>query len=250
MRHIARSIFISATLVGLIFGSAESTSAQHFGLYRTSATSEPAHERPPASNLQTQPAPNGVGDYHYYENCGEGGCECESDECCPRHYCYLYGWLPCDGGCTHSADYGWTRPMKYPIRRIPVEYHRYWPTRWYGEPGTVPPPATNRGFPMVYMPTDTTQLGFYYQRVPQWRPNPAMIPPAPWPTQWHHREFCNRSDCGYVDYEGEPAQDSAAESSAGGENGNEDRGAGQQPAKSPEPTARYYPGMRVQPVGY
>jgi hypothetical protein len=75
--------------------------------------------------------------------------------------------------------------MKYPIDRMSVQYLRYWPQSWYGQAqaqGNIPK------FPMVYMPTDTTQLGYYYQRVPQWRPNLAMIPPMPWPSQWHRRE--------------------------------------------------------------
>ncbi len=29
------------------------------------------------------------------------------------------------------------------------------------------------------MPTDTTQLGFYYQTVPQWQPVRGMVPGAP-----------------------------------------------------------------------
>jgi hypothetical protein len=82
--------------------------------------------------------------------------------------------------------------VKYPIRPVPVEYHRYWPTKWYGEPGTIPAPPTGRQFPVVFTPTDTTQLGYYYQRVPTWRPKPEMIPPGPpWPPEWHHRENCN-----------------------------------------------------------
>jgi hypothetical protein len=127
--------------------------------------------------------------------CAHGG-ECHDPHCCLHEFLMhgnancLYGWLPGDGACTHSPDYGWTRPVKYPIRRVPVEYHRYWPTKWYGEPGTVQPYPTGRQFPVVFTPTDTTQLGYYYQRVPTWRPNPAMIPPPPFPTQWHHREYC------------------------------------------------------------
>ncbi len=87
-----------------------------------------------------------------------------------------------------SPDHGWCRPIKYPIRRMPVQYYSYWPARWYGEPGSGIAPNAPR-FPVIYTPTDTTQLGVYYQRVPQWLPNPAMIPPPPWPTEWHRR-YC------------------------------------------------------------
>src|SRR5690606_14167039 len=38
------------------------------------------------------------------------------------------------------------------------------------------------------MPTDTTQLGYYYQRAPQWMPTPGMIPPPPWPSNYTARE--------------------------------------------------------------
>jgi hypothetical protein len=90
-------------------------------------------------------------------------------------------------GTTYSPGHGFRRPEVIHIQRSPVEYRRYWPSKWYGEPGS----GIDAGFtyPMVYTPTDTTQLGYYYQRVPTWRPNPAMIPPRPWPSQWHRREI-------------------------------------------------------------
>ncbi len=90
-------------------------------------------------------------------------------------------------GATHSPDYGWSRPVKYPIQRLAVEYQRYWPQNWYGLPGGGIAPSAPQ-FPQIYMPTDTTQLGYTYQRVPAWRPNPSMLPPMPWPTTWHRRE--------------------------------------------------------------
>jgi hypothetical protein len=121
-------------------------------------------------------------------NCGSSaGCNGSQCGCNGRKRAHspLAVWLSCDKrGCTYSPDHGWDPPYKTAIRRTPVQYHRYWPARWYGEPGSAPVASQ---FPMVNTPTDTTQLGFYYQRVPQWRPNPRMIPPAPWPPQWHHR---------------------------------------------------------------
>lgn len=97
-------------------------------------------------------------------------------------------WMdPDHPGATHSPDYGWSRPVKYPIHRLAVEYQRYWPQNWYGLPGGGIAPTAPQ-FPQVYMPTDTTQLGYTYQRVPAWRPNPSMLPPMPWPTTWHRRE--------------------------------------------------------------
>jgi hypothetical protein len=175
---------------------------------RREAPPLPATERTAITASQpvvTYPAGPVAAEYPVYgphgAPCNGGACggydgrHCHYTNCCiddyvNAHIACLYGWLPGDGGCTHPPDYGWTRPTKYPIRRVPVEYHRYWPTRWYGEPGTVPAHPTGRQFPVVFTPTDTTQLGYYYQRVPTWRPNPAMIPPAPWPPDWHHRENC------------------------------------------------------------
>lgn len=99
----------------------------------------------------------------------------------------LRNMLTPDKSCTYSPAHGWARPVPHPVVRYPVEYRRYWPAKWYGEPGGGISPKARR-YPTIYMPTDTTQLGFYYQVVPRWRPNPAMIPPAPWPPHWHSRE--------------------------------------------------------------
>jgi len=113
--------------------------------------------------------------------------------CQPGHSCHLpVGAMLHPHGVTHSPDHGFRRPVLEHIQRAPVEYQRYWPSKWYGEPGS----GLTGSYPMVYTPTDTTQLGFYYQRVPQWRPNPGMIPPRPWPSQWHRREVCNGCDNG------------------------------------------------------
>lgn len=72
-------------------------------------------------------------------------------------------------------------PGRFPIERIPVQYLRYYPAVWYGLPGSTLPVVA----PQVHMPTDTTQLGFYYQRVPTWMPVPGMVPPPPIPSQLH-----------------------------------------------------------------
>jgi hypothetical protein len=78
---------------------------------------------------------------------------------------------------------GYRPPETVPIARDAVIYHRYWPAKWYGQPGWRLAPT----FPMVYMPTDTTQLGVYYSRVPQWLPNPGMYPRPPRPDEWNRR---------------------------------------------------------------
>jgi len=118
---------------------------------------------------------------------------------------------------TYSPDHGWSRVSKRPIRRMPVQYYRWWPNKWYGEPGSGLSRRAPR-FPVVHTPTDTTQLGAYYQRVPQWQPNPSMIPPAPWPANWHHRACPGNGHCnangqiitsGEVIYSDAPSTESA-----------------------------------------
>lgn len=85
--------------------------------------------------------------------------------------------------CTHSPDHGYSIPGKWPIHRRGVEYQQLFPNAYYsvygGAPGAV-------AAPQVYTPTDTTQLGYYYQHVPFWQPQPNPLPPRPIPAQWHH----------------------------------------------------------------
>lgn len=82
-----------------------------------------------------------------------------------------------------QAGYRFSPPVKRPIFRSPVSYTKGFPDAWTGEttPGNMP------GYraPSVYMPTDTTQLGYYYQVVPYWQPKPGAVPPPPVPSQWH-----------------------------------------------------------------
>jgi hypothetical protein len=89
------------------------------------------------------------------------------------------------GRCLLSYDpaRGFRQPDVAHVDREAVIYYRYWPQRFYGQPGFRLAPS----FPMVYMPTDTTQLGVYYSRVPQWLPNPQMYPRPPRPDQWNRR---------------------------------------------------------------
>lgn len=108
-------------------------------------------------------------------NCPTGGCPTGN---CPggcfhgkfgEHYC------------KHSPDYGYSPPAKYPLHRRGIEYTNYYPQQWYGAGADY----SGSYAPMVYQPTDTTQLGFYYQHVPFWQPMPNRLPPRPVPAQWH-----------------------------------------------------------------
>lgn len=113
-------------------------------------------------------------------NCPTGNCptgHCPTGNCPQCHGHCLF----CEHYCKHSPDYGYSPPSKYPLYRRGVEYTSYYPAQWYGAGADY---SQSRA-PMVYMPTDTTQLGFYYQHVPFWQPMPNRLPERPIPAQWH-----------------------------------------------------------------
>ncbi|MEM7810717.1 MAG: hypothetical protein AAF532_04490 [Planctomycetota bacterium] len=84
---------------------------------------------------------------------------------------------------TTAADAGFNVPNRHPIPYDAVRYWKWNPEVPYGLEGSVHPQV----LPIVAVPTDTTQLGYYYQRVPAWRPMPGMIPPPPNPDLIHDR---------------------------------------------------------------
>lgn len=116
--------------------------------------------------------PSGYGDCPHCR----GGYGCKGKHCHLKHlFCEHYG--------KYSADHGFSLPGKTPIYRRGVQYNAYYPQGWYGTPeGNL----TGQVYPTVYMPTDTTQLGYTYQHVPFWMPNPNALPPRPIPAQWHN----------------------------------------------------------------
>lgn len=79
-----------------------------------------------------------------------------------------------------SPDSGWAPPTTMPVTRTGGSYTAY---NNFGMGGYAP------AAPMVYQPTDTTQMGYSYANVPRWRPNPNMIPAVPIPSNFHAR-FC------------------------------------------------------------
>ncbi|MCA9076863.1 MAG: hypothetical protein KDA93_17685 [Planctomycetaceae bacterium] len=130
--------------------------------------------------------------------CGYGGCHgralrcgvCGSSHCCnPCHAKLMHTlhWLsPYHAGCKQSPDAGWAPPGHFPCQRVAATYRKWFPDSWTGYPSNVDP---NFRYPMVYQPTDTTQLGYYYQRVPQWMPTRGMIPPTPHPDEFHRPDI-------------------------------------------------------------
>ena len=76
-----------------------------------------------------------------------------------------------------APDYGWSPPAKVPVRRQNVTYANYGPNAWTGN-GAGGQAAQSR--PIIATPTDTTQLGYYYQHVPTWQPkNILPVPSVP-----------------------------------------------------------------------
>lgn len=71
----------------------------------------------------------------------------------------------------YTYNYGWGVPSSR-LTPVGATYQRYNPGSYgaqvAGAPGYAPNP------PMVYMPTDTTQQGFYYAHVPAWQPQPRV----------------------------------------------------------------------------
>jgi len=110
--------------------------------------------------------------------CGYG--HCRGPLCAHLHH--KLSVLSLNGPCTFSPDHGWAPPGKIPVERVGVAYNNFFPASWMGQ-------TAGRGAaqprPQIYMPTDTTQLGYYYQQVPQWLPFPNMVPPVPHPAEWH-----------------------------------------------------------------
>jgi hypothetical protein len=162
--------FTAMTLVGLLAGAAN---ADDGGLVRVSDSAPQASGSGPAPAANAGPAPGCdtvVNGDVVYE--GDGGAVGRARLCgCLRAII------------AYNPAAGFRAPDNVPIDRDAVIYYKYWPNKWYGQPGWRMAPS----FPMVYMPTDTTQLGVYYARVPQWLPNPRMYPRPPRPDEWNRR---------------------------------------------------------------
>lgn len=106
-------------------------------------------------------------------------CRCMNDSCIGR--CCATKAYP---------DTGWAPPARMPVNYDGVWYGAYHPQAWYGNPGG----GFMANYPVVYQPNDTTQLGYYYHKVPTWQSRPGMIPPVPVPSQFHTRA-CPYGNC-------------------------------------------------------
>ena len=88
-------------------------------------------------------------------------------------------------------DAGWAAPARLPVNYDGAWYGNYVPQQAYGTPGG----GFIANYPTVYQPTDTTQLGYYYNKVPTWQTRTDMIPPVPRPGDFHTRT-CNGNGSG------------------------------------------------------
>lgn len=136
----------------------------------------------------------------------DGGCDARSSwndfatnwcgRCGPIGRGAAAGCRVCSGVCQHcgtraAPDSGFNAPARLPINRDGIWYQSYYPGAFYGNPGG----GFLGGYPMVYQPTDTTQLGFGYAKVPTWRRRPEMIPPVPLPSDFHARVCPTGGSC-------------------------------------------------------
>lgn len=162
---------------------AASAAAMSFAVPATHAqdASTPGMVRISDNRLRGAIQPASFHGHHQATVYGTSG-DCPTGDC-PNGHCqnrHCYGLFQ-ETYCKKSPDYGYSPPAKYPLHRRGVQYNSYFPNQWYGLPGS----GLAGGYPMVYQATDTTQLGFYFQHVPTWQPNPNMLPQRPTPALWH-----------------------------------------------------------------
>ena len=94
-------------------------------------------------------------------------------------------------------DAGWNPPTHMPVNYDGAWYGSYLPQHAYGTPGG----GFIANYPTVYQPTDTTQLGYYYNKVPTWQSRSDMIPGVPYPSRFHAR-VCPQGGTGCHGYQG------------------------------------------------
>lgn len=180
--HFARTLGVAAA-AGILISWVVPIHAGQRQPYQAVSSGPPGYVRVASSDATPQQEPVSI------EQCGCQQCAGSGTGCI---LCPPVKWLLHCDYFSASPDHGWNRPVKRPIRRAGVVYQRYWPDQWYGQRSQAPGQAT-RWHPIIATPTDTTQLGYQYQHVPTWQPNPSMLPPQPWPGNWHYRACPGRT---------------------------------------------------------
>ena len=184
MRTLCYYAFTSVTLAAVFAGTIGAASAdEKAGVTRISDFTVQQFSEP-----NTLPVIRAGMHRTYYSGVGT----CESGNCNG----ISNGCQTC--GSNGSGNRFWnyhTGPVIHPTVRKPAGYERWLPAVSYGDPRFGVPKGSAVP-PMIYMPTDTTQLGYYYHRVPTWMPNPSMIPRYPDPTRFHRFDRRVSRNCG------------------------------------------------------
>ena len=90
-----------------------------------------------------------------------------------------------DTGYARISRRDWTAPTTTTVWEMPLVYSRMYPGKFYGQHGRSAGPV--RRYPIIAVPTDTSQQGYYYRHVPSWKFRGGMLPPVPRPSRWHQR---------------------------------------------------------------
>jgi hypothetical protein len=103
------------------------------------------------------------------------GIGCDSSSCLTKRCGHC--------GNKQYPDAGWAPPVRLPVNRDGIWYQTWLRQNAYGTPGG----GYVGHYPQVYQPTDTTQMGYYYSKVPTWQKRTDRIPPVPRPSAFHTR---------------------------------------------------------------
>jgi hypothetical protein len=102
-----------------------------------------------------------------------------------------------DSGYARISRGDWMSPTNPTLSRSPLVYSRMYPSKFYGEHGRGTSGPVRR-YPIIAVPSDTTQLGYYYRHVPTWQHRADMLPPIPLPSRWHSRPSASQRMHGMV----------------------------------------------------
>ncbi|HBN76464.1 MAG TPA: hypothetical protein DD473_11720 [Planctomycetaceae bacterium] len=145
----------------------------------------------------------------------------------------------------------WCAPSKVTLQRERIQYQKWYPNYWSGYgPGPAPAPPY---YPMVYTPTDTAQMGYYYQHAPSWTAQPWRTPGPAHPGVWHNR-YCGRCQgypgaaypSGYVNGGYGYGQDQIIEVTPADPNGEQEEEM-EAPVIEQDPNAMNFPGPSFTP---
>lgn len=142
------------------------------------------------------------GEADWCPNCGQCSHDCNG-KCKHGGRCHR-GWLAyklncmfgIHGGASHAPGHGYVMPVKRPMWDVSYPYNHMLNATAMGVANGQ---QASSPYGNVYMPTDTTQLGYSYGHVPYWMPRAGMVPGTPNPESYHLRvclpDRCN-GHCG------------------------------------------------------